>query len=130
MAERVQSSVAVVATEEAAQKAAEEAVNEILTQGHRLVGDPEIRPVEIGGEPMYSVWITYDRLSPEEIAAEQQVAAEEAASEEVVAAAAASAASPPKQGAWLWKALLGVVPLGAAVGIVVYDGIQRLRGEA
>jgi hypothetical protein len=129
MAERVQASVAVVATEEAAQKAAEDAVNDILEQGHRLVGDPEIRAVEIGGEPMYSVWITYDRLSPEEIAAEQQAAAEAAEGEEVVAAAAAAAVAPRKKGLW-WKVGLGVVPLAAAVGVVAWWGVERVRGEA
>jgi hypothetical protein len=129
MAERVQASVAVVATEEAAQKAAEDAVNDILEQGHRLIGDPEIRPVEIGGEPMYSVWITYDRLTPEEIAAEQQAAAEAAESEEAVAAAAAAAVAPSKKGLW-WKVGLGVIPLAAAVGVVTWWGVQRARGEA
>lgn len=129
MADRVQASVAVVATEEAAQKAAETAVNEILAEGHRLVGDPEIRPVEIGGESMYSVWITYDRLTPEEIAAEQQAAAKAAESEEAVAAAAAAAVSPAKKGLW-WKVLLGATPLAAAVGVLIWWGVEQMREEA
>lgn len=126
MAERVQASVAVVETEEAAQKAAEEAVNDILAQGHRLIGDPEIRPIDVAGEPMYSVWITYDRLTPEEIAAEAQAAATEAASEEAAAAAAAAAVTPAKKGLW-WKVLLGLAPVGAAVGTLIYFGVRKAQ---
>lgn len=129
MAERVQASVAVVATEEAAQKAAEDAVNDLLKEGHRLVGEPEIRAVEIGGEPMYSVWITYDRLTPEEIAAEQQAAATEASPEEAAAAAAAAVAAPAKKGTW-WKVLLGLAPVGAAVGTLIYLGVRKAQEEA
>lgn len=129
MAEKVQANVATVATEEAAQAAAEQAVNELLTQGHRLLKDPEIRAVEIGGQPMYAVWITYERLTPAEIAAEQQAAATAAGSEEDVAAAAAAAAAPSRKGLW-WKIPLALIPLGAAVGLVGYYGVQKAREAA
>lgn len=129
MAEKVQANVATVATEEAAQAAAEQAVNDILAQGHHLIGDPEIRPVEIDGQPMYAVWITYERLTPAEVAAEQQAAAAAAGSEEDVAAAAAAASAPARKGLW-WKVLLAAIPVTAAVGAVGYLGVKHYQDAA